>query len=471
MTKNFITVWEDCLSTLRHYISTDALKTWFAPIKPIKLENDVLTIALPSMYYYEWIEQHYIDYLRLAMQKSIGEKAGLEYSIVVDNGNANTGAETMQLPNQQTTAPVPLKPADNSVKALQDKQAKVKEMKIYSNLLSQYTFDNFVEGESNRFALATAQSVAMKPGRVFNPLYIYGGYGLGKTHLAHAVGNAINAAYPEARIAYINGESFVAQFVEAIKTNKAADFAAYYMNVDVFILDDVERLSGKEKTQENLFHIFNELQTKGKQIVIVSDTPAKDMQGFQGRMLSRFSWGIQVSISLPDYEFKKKLIIAKTKAEGIVLANEIVETIAKEPFTCIRNIEGVIATVLARYSLMKQEITVEMVQEIMQQFITSNKKEISITSIQEAIIDYFKVTIDELKSKARTKKIAQARQIAMYLCKEYTCQSTKIIGDSFGKRDHSTVVHAAKAIEKKKVSDVATKTALQEIAAILRVAL
>ncbi|MCS7077096.1 MAG: chromosomal replication initiator protein DnaA [Bacteroidia bacterium] len=414
--------WKNCLNIIRSKVTEKGYRTWFEPIIPVGLENDVLRLLLPNQACYQQLEGHYVDILAEALTSVLGQNAKLEYQI---EQNSKTEIHTQKIE--------PIKPL---IKQTFD-----------SNLNDEYTFDNFVEGDCNRMSKAAAMSIAERPGVMYNPLLVFGEVGLGKTHLVQAIGNHVKHKYPEKNVYYISSEKFISQFVDAIRENAVQSFNKFYEQIDVLIVDDVQFFSGKEKTQENFFHIFNALHIHKKAIILTSDRPPKDLKGLEDRLVSRFSSGLTVDVQLPDYETRLAILEKKITTGNEVVPHEVLQYIAQNVTTNIRELEGCLISLLARSSLEKRTIDLALAREVLINITRNKPKEASIETIQIVVAQHFDLTVEDLNGVSRKKDIATARQIAMYLCKKLTQNSYKIIGSKFGNRDHSTVVHAFQTIE------------------------
>ena len=445
-------VWENCLKIIKDNVPTQSFKTWFEPIKALKLDGSVLTIQVPSLFFYEWLEEHYVNLLRKTIKHELGADARLEYNIVVDNATANSKAQTINIPaspngelkNPSVPIPVTVPSSIRNPFVIPG----LKKINIDSQLNSKYSFDNFVEGDCNRLARSAGFAVANKPGGTsFNPLMIYGPTGLGKTHLIHAIGGAIKDRFPEKQVLYVNAEKFTQQFVESMKNNTINDFKNFYQLIDVFIIDDVHNFAGKEKTQDIFFHIFNELHQTNKQIVLTSDKPPKDLIGVEDRLLSRFKWGLTADLQIPDFETRMAILYKKMQLDGIELPQDVVEYVAHNIDSNMRDLEGAMVSLLAHSTLNKKEIDLPLAKQMLKNFIKNSSKEISIEYIQKLVCEYFEVPVELLKSQTRKREIVQARQISMYLAKSHTKSSLKSIGMHFGGRDHSTVIYACQTVE------------------------
>lgn len=446
-------VWNNCLSFIKDNIQPQAYKTWFEPIAAIKLENNALSIQVPSKFFYEWLEEHYVKILKVALTKELGENAKLVYIIKMENTYGNRQPFTEKIPSSNRSA---VKSQDVDI-PLKNKNPELKNpfvipgirnVKIESQLNPNYTFENFLEGDSNRLARSAGLAVAAKPGGTsFNPLLIFGGVGLGKTHLAHAIGVDIKDKYPEKTVLYISAEKFTQQYIDSVKKNNRNDFIHFYQLIDVLIIDDVQFLSGKTGTQDVFFHIFNHLHQNGKQVVLTSDKAPVDMQDIEQRLLSRFKWGLSAELQNPNFETRVSILRNKLYRDGVEMPDEIVEYVAKNIKTNVRELEGAIISLIAQSSFNKKEITLELAKQIVEKFVKNTKREVSIDYIQKVVSDYFQMDVDTLQSKTRKRHIVQARQLAMFFAKKFTKASLASIGSQIGKRDHATVLHACKTVD------------------------
>jgi len=457
------TVWSNCLNYIGDNISEQSLKTWFAPIVPIKLDNNVLTIQVPSQFFYEWLEENYVGLLRQAIDRELGMEAKLEYSVIVDKGNDQNQPFTIKLPTAKSGSPKRPNGQPQNLNNPFDLRS-LGQIQRKSHLNPQYTFDTFIEGDCNRLARAAGFAIASKPGVTsFNPLMVYGGVGLGKTHLVQAIGNEIKGNLSDKFVLYVSSEYFTNQFIEAVKNNRIQDFTNFYLQIDILIIDDVQFLSGKEKTQEIFFHIFNHLHQSGRQIIMTSDRPPRDLKGLEERLLSRFKWGLTADLQLPDLETRIAIIQKKMQADGIDIPGNVIEYLAYSVDTNIRELEGVIISVMAHASLTKRDIDLELAKQILKDIVQDIDSEVGIDFIQKTVSEYFDVVLEDLKAKTRKKEIVIARQTAMYFSKEYTNHSLKSIGYHFGGRDHSTVIHSVQLIEREIKKNKRTKELISDL--------
>ncbi len=441
-------VWDKCLRLIRDNIPEQSYKTWFEPIQPISYKEKVLTIQVPSQFFYEWLEDNYVHLLRKALDYAIGKDGLLEYSIIVDTGNEQHRPLTMNV----TTAKSPnSNRSDNFVTDPRNSPAPrskdIDSLQLDTYLNPNYAFENFIEGDCNRLARSAGFAVAQRPGLTsFNPLMLYGGVGLGKTHLVQAIGNYIINHFDNKVVLYVSSEKFTNQFIQSIRNNTLSLFTEFYMKVDVLVIDDVQFLSGKEKTQDTFFYIFNHLHQMGKQIIMTSDRPPRELEGLQDRLLSRFKWGLTADLQTPDFETRIAIIEKKLQAEGIFIDNDVIEYIAQSVNTNVRELEGVIISLMAQASLTRREIDIELAKNTLKNIVLNESKEININTIQEVVADYFEINVADLKSKSRKKEVVYPRQVAMYLAKEFTDLPLKSIGGHFGGRDHSTVIHSVQSV-------------------------
>lgn len=458
------TVWNSCLKLIKQNIGEQSYKTWFSPIVPIRLENSVLTIQVPSQFFYEWLEEHYVHILRRAIDNELGSEGRLEYSVIVDNGNEQNKPFTINIPTNTSTNRNHTQPQSyNDYKGPFALKSINSDYQI-SQLNQQYTFNTYIEGDCNRLARSAGFAVANKPGITsFNPLMLYGGVGLGKTHLVQAIGNEIKQNLTDKFVLYVSSEKFTNQFIEALKNNNVQDFTNFYMQVDILIIDDVQFLSGKEKTQEIFFHIFNHLHQSGKQIIMTSDCPPRDLKGLQERLLSRFKWGLTADLQQPDLETRMAIIQRKMQDDGIYIPENVIEYLAYSVDTNIRELEGVLISLIAHASLTRRDIDLELAKQTLKNIVHDIDTEVGIDYIQKTVSEYFKVKLEELKDKTRKKEIVIARQVSMFFAKEYTNLSLKSIGYHFGGRDHSTVIHAVQSVNDMMETDSRFKSGVEEI--------
>ncbi|UII34948.1 chromosomal replication initiator protein DnaA [Fulvivirga ulvae] len=457
------TVWSDCLRVIKDNVAEQSFNTWFQPIVPLKCADDILTIQVPSQFFYEWLEEHYVHVLKKAIIAVMGPKARLEYSVIVDRGNSKSSPLSVSLPNRTPSRNYNASNGkDEYISPFQLKS--VDSLYQESQLNPNNTFDSYIEGDCNRLARSAGYAVAQKPGVTsFNPLMLYGGVGLGKTHLVQAIGNEIKNNLSDRFVLYVSSEKFTNQFIDALRNNKAQEFQNFYMQVDILIIDDVQFLAGKERTQEIFFHIFNHLHQAGKQIVMTSDCPPRDLKGLQERLLSRFKWGLTADLQQPDYETRVAIIQRKMQSDGIYIPENVIEYLAYSVDTNIRELEGVLISLIAHASLNRVDIDLELAKQTLKNIVHDIETEVGIDYIQKTVAEFFKVEIASLKDKIRKKEIVIARQVAMYFSKEYTNHSLKAIGYHFGGRDHSTVIHAVQSVNDMMDTNASFKASVEEL--------
>lgn len=438
-------MWNQISQVIKNNVNANSFATWFKPIKPVKYENHTLTIQVPSQFFYEWIEEHYRHIINSAMLQVLGEDCMLQYSIIMEAKGETVPSEPVTKHTSRGNG--------------------------YDNLNDRFTFDSYVEGECNKFAKAAAFAVAKGPGKTsFNPLVVYGGVGLGKTHLIQAIGNFAKSNGKSTRVLYVDSERFTNDFINSIQKNKSTEFSGLYRNVDVLIVDDIQFFSNKERTQEEFFHTFNTLHQKGKQIVLSSDSPPKELKGIEERLISRFQWGLVVDIQQPEFETRQAILQKKADEFGIDLPGEIYHFIATHVTSNIRELEGALIRLLAYASLNGEDITLELAKKILKDVCLPQIKAISIEFIQKKTAEFYNIPDDLLRAKTRKQEIALARQIAMYLCKTMTDSSLKTIGLHFGGRDHSTVIHAINTVEELFKTDKKTRNQVETIRTKIQIA-
>ena len=446
-------VWNNCLEFIKDNIQEQAYKTWFEPIQPVKLDDNILSIQVPSKFFYEWLEEHYVKLLKMALTKELGKNAKLVYVIRMENSFGSTKSFTEKIPSEYKPKMESQKIESSSAYFKTELTNPfiipgIKNLKIDSQLNPNYNFNNFLEGDSNRLARSAGYAVSNRPGGTsFNPLLIFGGVGLGKTHLANAIGVNIKQKFPDKTVLYISAEKFTQQYIESVKKNNRNDFIHFYQLIDVLIIDDVQFFSGKSGTQDVFFHIFNHLHQNGKQLVLTSDKAPVDMQEIEQRLLSRFKWGLSAELQTPDYETRVSIIKNKLDRDGVEMDEEIIFYVAKYIKTNVRELEGAIISLMAQSSFNRKNITIDLAKVIVEKFVKNTKKEISIDHIQKVVSDYFQMDVSTLQSKTRKRHIVQARQLAMFFSKKFTKASLASIGTKIGHRDHATVLHACKTVD------------------------
>ena len=459
MNEEYKTAWDKCLNVIKDNVPGSSFKTWFEPIIPVKLNERVLTIQVPSAFFYEYLEEQFIDILRKTLRMVLGNGAKLEYNVVIGTKNGEE-PYTVSYPTnnnlkiQNKPLTVPLKVDDKTAIRNPFIIPGIQKLQIDPQLKADNTFENFVEGDCNRLGRSAGFAVAQNPGgTAFNPLMIYGNSGLGKTHLAQAIGIEVKEQFPDKVVLYVNANKFQTQFTEATRNNNRNDFLHFYQMIDVLILDDVHEFAGKEKTQETFFHIFNHLHQMGKQLILTSDKPPIELKGMEQRLLSRFKWGLTADLQTPDFDTRMKILRRKVYKDGISLSDGVLEYIASHVSNNVRELEGALVSLLAQSMLNKREITLELAAKLITKLVKNSKRELSIEYISKVVCDYFSMTVDALQAKTRKREIVQARQIAMYFSKSLTKYSLASIGAQIGSKDHATVLHACKTVNNLKDTD------------------
>ncbi|MCZ7557439.1 MAG: chromosomal replication initiator protein DnaA [Bacteroidia bacterium] len=458
--KSAETAWKECLEIIRPRVKILTFNTWFEPIVPKSLEGSLLTLEVPSTYFYEWIEEHFFGLLQEALRAVLGENAALQYAVsVLKQDIPATPGRSHQIP--QTTIS---QSKENVQNLAQPVHAGRPAEPFVSNLNPKYLFSNFIRGDGNQFARAAAMNVSNNPGETaFNPLVLYGGVGLGKTHLIQAIGNHVLEQFPNKRVYYVSSEKFTIDFVDAIERNSTIDFSSFYRSMDVLIVDDIQFFSGKERTQDTFFHTFNTLHQLKKQIILSSDRPPKDLVGLDERLISRFQCGLTVDIQPPDLETRIAILRKKSESDYIDIPQDVIEYIASNVKSNIRELEGCYIGLIARHTLEQRPLDISLAEKVLKNVIAVDKKELSIENIQKIVADFFKVSENSLRMKTRKQEIVLPRQVAMFLCKKMTRASLKTIGLHFGGRDHTTIIHACRTIEQAMENDASLAGHVEQI--------
>ena len=499
-------VWKACLEIIRDNISRQSFKTWFEPLKAVSLQHEgnlvKLTVQLPSRFYYEWLEEHYFALLRKTITKVLGPQGRLYYNIVIekkDEATSDYEGTSMHLParqpaneppsmhpptrrtqaaNPHTSPPSsPIAPSRQPAPiaspfgALQEVPIAnpfvipgIQKAQIDSQLNTSYTFERFIEGDCNRLARSASLAIAQQPGTTsFNPFLIYGGVGLGKTHLIQAIGNYVKQNRKAESVLYVSSERFTNEFVQAIQHNRISQFSLFYRQIDLLIIDDVQFFGGKEKTQEEFFHIFNELHQSGKQIVLSADRPPREIHGIEERLLSRFQWGLTADLQPPELETRIAILYRKADDDGIQFPPDVIEFIAHNIKSNIRELEGALIRLLAHATLHKREVDLSLSKEVLRDMIKDTRVNLTIEEIQRIVCEYFDIPEDLVRAKTRKREVVQARQVAMFFAKQLTQHSLKTIGLHFGGRDHSTVIHANQSVENQIETNPKFREMIEEI--------
>jgi chromosomal replication initiator protein len=447
--ENIADLWNAALSNIEKKISKPSFDTWLKSTKAHSLQGNSLVITAPNEFARDWLEERYSQLISGILYEITGEELTVKF-IIPQNRN-----------EEDDTIPIPVKKPKKDYEQTEFPQ---------SMLNPKYTFDTFVIGSGNRFAHAASLAVAEAPAKAYNPLFIYGGVGLGKTHLMHAIGHYVLDHNPQAKVVYLSSEKFTNEFINSIRDNKAIEFRNKYRNVDVLLIDDIQFLAGKESTQEEFFHTFNTLHEESKQIVISSDRPPREIPTLEDRLRSRFEWGLITDITPPDLETRIAILRKKAKAEGLDIPNEAMLYIANQIDTNIRELEGALIRVVAYSSLINKDINADLAAEALKDIIPSSKPRIiTILEIQKIVGQHYNIKLEDFKAKKRTKSVAFPRQIAMYLSRELTDYSLPKIGEEFGGRDHTTVIHAHEKISKLMQVDANLQKQMKELNELLKV--
>jgi chromosomal replication initiator protein len=433
-------LWVRTLADIKDQVGRQNFETWISPIRFLARNKNEVVLEVPNKFFRDWLVEHYANKLERVLSVTAKQDIRILFQVNEETAKSTT----------------PEKVVKNDVKE-RDKPQRA------TNLVAKYTFENFVIGASNQFAHAACFAVANQPGDNYNPLFIYGGVGLGKTHLVNAIGHHACAHRGNSKIVYLSSESFMNELIGSLRRDKMDEFKKKFRNVDILILDDVQFIAGKERTQEEFFHTFNSLYESHKQIVITSDKFPKEIPGIEDRLRNRFEWGLIADIQPPDMETRVAILQKKAEAEGVLLPHDVAIFLASNIDSNVRELEGSLTRLGAFASLTKAIITIDLAKDVLRNTLNSARREITVESIQKTICDHFNIKLGDLKAKRRTQNIAVPRQVAMYLCRKHTDTSFPGIGDKFGGRDHSTVIHASKTIERKIKEDPQMQMTVEKI--------
>jgi len=435
-------LWKKCLEIIRDNISEQQFSTWFSCTDALSFENDELTLAVPNRFVCEILEERYLDLIKKCINRVVGKDIRLKYSVLVDKQNGLSCKEESK--NQS----VVLRPSVVSRVLPQEETLPVPVVSDFdSQLKLSYNFDNYIEGDSNKLARSVGKSIADKPAKVFNPFFIYGASGVGKTHLVNAIGLEIKKLHPNLRVLYVSAHLFMVQYVHAKLNNKTNEFINFYQTIDVLIIDDIQELSNKEKTQNTFFHIFNHLHLNGKQIILTADRSPVHIVGLEERLLTRFKWGLQAEIEKPTRALRYSILANKVKKEGLNIPEDVIGYIADHVNESIRDLEGVVNSLIANSIVLNCDIDLDLVNKVLPQFVTENIEPPTLNKIKDVVCEHFSITVDELCSRSRKHPIAYIRQLTIYLANKYTGMSTVQIGKQIGGRNHATVIHSINQIK------------------------
>ena len=442
------------MEIIRDNVSEAVFTTWFADIMPLKYEDNTLTIQVKSNFVYEFLEGNFVDLLRSALFKVMGQGTQLMYSVLTDRTNNLSMEVSTDNANKKGTC----NSGNSTPTAMQEVIQELDSM-----LINRYTFDNYVEGISNRLSRSVAVSVADRPGRAFNPLFIHGASGVGKTHLVNAIGVRIKELHPELRVLYVSAHLFQVQYTDSILQKNFNDFMRFYQSIDVLIIDDIQEFAGLQKTQNAFFHIFNHLHLNGKQLIMTSDRSPAQLQGMEERLITRFKWGMTAEIEKPDFELRKNILRNKIHKDGLNFPEEVISYIAEHVNASIRDLEGIVVSIMAHSTINNADIDICLAKRIIGDFSDYEKKAITIDEIIKKVADYYGVEVAAVNTRSRKREVALVRQVSMYFAKKYLDMSNAKIGQYIGQRDHATVIHACKVVADLADTDKQFRTELSEI--------
>jgi len=456
MTQSIQQQWAQCQTILADNLTSSAYQTWFAPIVPLQYADGVLVLQVKSQFVAEYIEENYIPLLSAAIIRVFGQGTRLEYRVLIDSTTdsgvmvPSSGAPNRnqwQLTNPQT-------PITN------DDLPKLNEL---------YTFDSFIAGEPNKLARTAGLAISKQPGyTAFNPLFIYGGSGVGKTHLACAIGHQVQALHPHARVLYVSANTFKLQFQDARKENRIPDFLNFYQSVDVLIMDDIQYFAGLKGTQDTFFHIFNYLQQSRKQLILTCDKPPVQLKDIEERLLTRFKWGLAAEITRPDYDLRKNILLSKMRRDGIILSDEIVDYIALNVRDSVRDLEGILASLLAHSTLTDKEIDLKLTEQVVSHIVAIQPQAITIQDVLSAVSKHYNVPEKALIAQNRSKEVMMARHVAAYLSKKLTDKSYQEIGLRLGKRTHATILHSVTYVHEQLEFDAVLRQHISQLQSALQ---
>lgn len=452
---NHVTQWNRCLDIFRDNVTEEAYNTWFRPIKPLEYKDKTLLVQVPTQFFYEFLEDKYLDLLRRTLYKVWGEGTKLMYKVTVNK--SSRPEQTVNIESTPRTI-IPQQPVTN----VKIPNTPVPELDPHLN--PEYNFETFIEGYSNKLSRSVAEAVAQNPAKtIFNPLFLYGASGVGKTHLANAIGTRIKELYPAKRVLYVSAHLFQVQYTDSVRNNTINDFINFYQSIDVLIIDDIQEFAGVTKTQNTFFHIFNQLHQNGKQLILTSDRAPVLLQGMEERLITRFKWGMVAELERPTVELRKSILCHKIHRDGLLIPEEVIDYIAENVSESVRDLEGIVISLMAHATIYNRDIDLELAQRIVRKVVNCENKQITVDDIITTVCNHFGVDTQTIYTKTRKREVVQARQVSMYLAKRLTELSTSKIGTMIGNKDHATVLHACKTVKAQYEVDKAFRVELDDI--------
>lgn len=461
-------LWNRCLDVIRDIVPETTYKTWFSPIVPLKYDDNTLVLQVPSQFFYEYLEDKFVDLLRKTIYKVLGEGTKLMYNVTVDRTSVPNKTVNLEASNRSIAIPQKSVIRDGGNKAPHILQAPAVQ-DLDPHLNPNYNFENFIEGGSNKLPRSVAEAVAKSPATTaFNPLFLHGASGVGKTHLANAIGTRIKELYPGKRVLYVSAHLFQVQYTDSVRNNTTNDFINFYQTIDVLIIDDIQEFAGVTKTQNTFFHIFNHLHQNGKQLILTSDRAPMLLQGMEDRLLTRFKWGMVAEMEKPTVELRRNILLNKIHRDGLQFPQEVIDYVAENVNESVRDLEGIVISIMAHSTIYNKDIDLELTQRIVRKVVRCETKTISIDDIINVVCKHYDLSPTAIHTKSRKREVVQARQMAMYLAKINTDFSTSKIGKYIGNKDHATVLHACKTIKGQCEVDKNFRTDLNNIQALLK---
>jgi chromosomal replication initiator protein len=461
---NNIQLWNKCLEIIKDNIPEQAFDTWFKPIVPVTFQDNKLTLGVPSQFFCEYLDTHFMTVIKPTILRVFGKETKLVYHTIVDQSSGSA----LDYPADESNAILKKAPQQSLVNAINPFNRPLVQ-DLDPQLNPRYNFDNYFEGTSNRLVRTAGEQIAENPGRTaFNPLFVYGPSGVGKTHLCNAIGARIRERHPEKRVLYVSAHLFLLQYTDSVRNNKSNDFLSFYQNIDVLIMDDIQELVGMGKTQNTFFHIFNHLHQLGKQLILTSDKAPVDLEGLEDRLITRLKWGLTAELNRPDLELRKKILQSKISNDGIVIPDEVFNFIVANVTENVRDLEGVVVSLMANSVINNRDIDLPLAKHVVGQAVRIEKQKISVEGIQETVCSYFHIEQAAVQTNSRKKEIVNARQVTMYLANKYTDKSLSAIGKIVGKRDHATVLHSCKTVKDQLETNKTFRSSIEEIEQLLK---